>query len=73
MTHNLGVLIILPFVYHNTVIKLLSLSTVVLNSRAETNTRFARVFARLHKYLNTKRGIRIHIYIEFLHYFLYFL
>ena len=41
--------------------------------RAETNTRFARVFARLHKYSDTKRGIRIYIYIDFLHYFLHFL
>ena len=44
-----------------------------MSTRAETNTRFARVFARLHKYSNTKRGIRIHIYIDFLHYFLHFL
>ena len=36
--------------------------------KAETNTRFAR----LHKYSDTKRGIQIHIYIDFLHYFLHF-
>ena len=42
-------------------------------TRAETNTRFARVFARLHKYSDTKRDIQIHIYIDFLHYFMHFL
>ena len=39
------------------------------STRAETNTRFAR----LHKYSDTKRGIWIHIYIDFLQYFLHFL
>ena len=52
---------------------LYSSNACVIYVRAETNTRFARVFARLHKYSDTKRGIRIHIYIDFLHYFLHFL
>ena len=36
------------------------LAFVCQTIRAETNTRFTRVFTRLHKYSDTKRGIRIH-------------
>ena len=31
------------------------ISLILLQARAETNTRFVRIFAWLHMYLNTKR------------------
>ena len=33
-------------------------TTMAIYIRAETNIRFARIFARLHKYLNTKKVFR---------------